>query len=532
MYSIEEMTFRRRFCINPYKSLRLPLGEMCCDKDWINDRRGDPYPVVFSDEAEAPLSESLPDGRYRVENNAARTLRRARLLGQHFPYATYDIEFDELTLNDPDSGAGLCITSEKLPRLIIAAQNAGGKMRVVCHIEGDEESRVLDCGRAYLPGAHLIVTCHGRSFDVYLRPGRKAEYVGTFTLPSFGSVIAYDVFTRTTASLYVRLAPGDRVQCGVQFYLEGGISHADMKCMRLENGQPYMENGRLFLTMSSRLQTGGFQSVISWNPSTADIRMEGALFFDAGDGLWCSDVATSAVFDRRTGEWYVWACSFSHGHVLCHGKSFADLRHGINVLDVTLMPFEQRVKGEHDSLGAADFDGVVDRAVLSDDRLFFAKSGDEDPDLTYDEKRGKWLLCICRLVDCGESKSNYRYFLYESDDPFTGFTYVDSTTAGSNTGGSIVRAAGKMYLLCGSDFGKRAQYHLHPIEDLSRFTLLRFDYDDGGFRGWGTLIPVPCGRRLRYVMMTFDRHNGSDYNWSYGNIYVFEADRMNDAAAL
>ena len=28
-------------------------------------------------------------------------------------------------------------------------------------------------------------------------------------------------------------------------------------------------------------------------------------------------------------------------------------------------------------------------------------------------------------------------------------------------------------------------------------------------------------------MMTFDRHNGSDYNWSYGNIYVFEADRMN-----
>ena len=60
--------------------------------------------------------------------------------------------------------------------------------------------------------------------------------------------------------------------------------------------------------------------------------------------------------------------------------------------------------------------------------------------------------------------------------------------------------------------------------------LVLFDYDDGGFRGWGTLIPVPCGTRTRYLMMTFDRHNGSDYNWSYGNIYVFEADRMNRAS--
>ncbi|MBO4297551.1 MAG: hypothetical protein J5998_02035, partial [Clostridia bacterium] len=350
-------------------------------------------------------------------------------------------------------------------------------------------------------------------------------------IPSYGRVIAYDVFTRTTASLYVSLAPGERVQCAAQFYLEGGISHADMKCMRFENGQPYMEGGRLFMTLSSRLQAAGFQAVVSWNPSTADLRMEGAIFFDAGDGLWCPDVAASAVFDRRAGEWYVWACSFSHGHVLCHGRSVADLRYGVNVLDVELMPSEQSVPGEADSLGAEDADGPVQKAVLSDDKLFFAKFGDEDPDLTFDEKRGKWLLGVCRVVNISESETRYRYFLFESDDPFTGFTYLDNTTAGSNTGGSIIRAAGKMYLLCGSDFDRRAQYHLHPIEDLSRYTLLKFDYDDGGFRGWGTVIPVPCGSRVKYVMMTFDRHNGSDYNWSYGNIYVYEADRMNPAGA-
>jgi hypothetical protein len=29
------------------------------------------------------------------------------------------------------------------------------------------------------------------------------------------------------------------------------------------------------------------------------------------------------------------------------------------------------------------------------------------------------------------------------------------------------------------------------------------------------------------MWMTFDRHGGSDYNWSYGNIYVYESDLMN-----
>ena len=527
MYTIEEMTFKRRFSINPYKKLRLPLGEMSCSKDWINDRRGSPYPVVCSNEGEAALSESLPDARYRVENHTGETLFKARLLGQHFPYATYDIELDELCLRGGESGVGLCVDSECLPRLVISAHDPGDGMIVRCAVEGEEEARLLSGGRAFAPGTHLIITCRGRSFDIYLQPGRKPEYLGTFQIPSYGKVIAYDVFTRTTASLYVSLAPDESVQCAAQFYLEGGISHADMKCMRFENGQPYMEGGRLFMTLSSRLQAAGFQAVVSWNPSTADIRMEGAIFFDAGDGLWCSDVATSAVFDRRTGEWYVWACAFSHGHVLCRGRSFADLRYGVNVLDVELMPFEKSVRGEADSLGAEDAEGAIDRAVVSDDRLFFAKFGDEDPDLTFDEKRGKWLLGICRLNSCGEGRPQYHYFLYESDDPLDGFTYVDNVTMGDDTGGSIIRVAGRMYLLCGSDFGRRAQYHLHPIEDLSQYTLLRFDYDDGGFRGWGTLIPVPCGRRTRYLMMTFDRHNGSDYNWSYGNIYVFEADRMN-----
>lgn len=50
----------------------------------------------------------------------------------------------------------------------------------------------------------------------------------------------------------------------------------------------------------------------------------------------------------------------------------------------------------------------------------------------------------------------------------------------------------------------------------------KFGFDDGDFRGWGSIIPVQLGSRKRYFWITFDRQKGSDYNWSYGNIYCFE----------
>lgn len=541
MHSIYEMKFRRRFSINPYKTLRMKLGEMSLYKNWIDDTRGDPYPVMSPDgQAGKALREKIENGRYCVYNESESMLYRARLLGQHFPYATYEVMLDGLTARAP-GGVGLQVTAhgeagsfytpenEPCLRILAGVQNGQVMISRYLSVGGcEQETDVTDSGISYAPGMSLIITSRGRFFDVYLKAGETPVFVRTYDVPQMHQLLCYDVFVRSTAALCVQLAPGEAAQCRAEFYLEGGVSHADMKCMRYENGMPIMKEGRLFMTMSSRLEAGAFQSVISWNPSTADLRMEGALFFDLGDGAWCSDVASSVVYNRKTDEWYVWACAFSHGHILCHATSSADLRYGIHVLDAETMPVEkteQPAGGDSLSLtsGGSGADG---RAVLSDDTLFFGKFGDEDPDLVYDEKRGKWLLAICRSAQV-ENGSAYRYFLFESDDPFTGYTFVDCAEAGSNTGGSIIRVGGEMYLLCGSDFDKRAQYQLRRLDHLKEYTLLSCDFDDGGFRGWGTLIPVPCGNRTRYIWMTFDRHNGSGYNWSYGNIYVFEADHMN-----
>ena len=91
---------------------------------------------------------------------------------------------------------------------------------------------------------------------------------------------------------------------------------------------------------------------------------------------------------------------------------------------------------------------------------------------------------------------------------------------GEETGGSFVKIENELHFICGNSFSTRSDYRIYRKDGMHN---AHFYFDDGGFRGWGTVIPVHQGSRTRYYWLTFDRHNGSDYNWSYGNFYCFEA---------
>ncbi len=538
-HSIYDMTFRRKFSVNPYKTLRMKLGEMSFWKDWLNTDRGDPYPVI-GHACEGSLNEITGDGRLTVRNPSESSAGLARLLGQHFPYASYELVIH--TIEDADAGFLIranpgtrsSYTEEDAPELRVSLlhNGEGNYVRIAYEriIGGISLGEIVDeTEYPYTSGMSLILTCRGKFFDIYLRNDKRPYPRLTLDLPEFAEITKHGTFVNAVAALWYRVAPnGCFTADAVEFYLDAGVSHADMKTVRYEDGTPMMSEGKLFVTLSSRLEAGGFQSVISWNPSTAEFKMEGAIFFDCGDDRWCADVASSILYNRNTGEWYIWACAFSHGHILCHGTSIADLRYGINVIDAERMPVETLETSDKtaDALAAQAGAAVSTTATLSDDTLWLAKSGDEDPDFVYDRETGKWYMTICRGVS-ENGGTHYRYFLFESDQPFSGYTFVDKTLTGSNTGGSIVRVGGKLHFVCGSNFDKRACYHVYDLDDLAKVEYIRCDYDDGGFRGWGTIIPVPCGRRTKYLWMTFDRHGGSSYNWSYGNIYVYEADLMN-----
>ncbi len=477
---LSQILFHRRFSVNLYRSLRLPLGEMSFYKNWAHDNRGDPYPCLSR---RGDLCEQVGNGEYTVTcGEQSEGGEVCRLIGSFFPWATYEMTLSALSSH---AEVGLWLRGE-IGELIVLVTRGG--VSLLC----EEKQAFFEV--EVQENATFALTFRTGGVSGYL-DGKRLFDLSLHLLDRYRQEA---VFCNATVALQLRLQQADDRVCftSVQQYLCGGISHADIKPVRYEDGTPIMENGRLFLTVSSRTEEQMYQSVLSWNPTLCDFRMEGAVFFDCGDGLWCSDVASSLIYDRTSGRWLVWMAAFSHGHVLGRGDCGGDPRFGIHLVNVTLMESKED----------------------ADLTAFAAFSGDEDPDLILLD--GKWHLAICRL----EKGTGYHYCHFVSDDPLDGFQFVDRTPTGEKTGGLFVRAEDGCFLVCGSDFGSRARYDVYPINDFSSFENLKCDYDDGGFRGWGSVMLLPlCGRK-KYVWLTFDRHNGSHYNWSYGNIYVFDSE--------
>lgn len=471
---LRETVFRRKFSVNFHRDLTLKMGEMSFFKDWVNDTRGDPYPLISG-----AAEEIVSSGKYTVRRGSV-----TRMLDEFFPWATYNITVDSLA----DASVGLIVSSSEGELSAVLTADT-------LTIRADGETHTFPA--PYRPGDTFSITFRTGGISAYFVRKGASLLIADLSCGIMHRLRKESVFSAAKVLLSVCAGEEPCMISRAEWHIDAGISQADPKPVRYEDGTPIVENGRVFLTVSARTEEDMYQVVISWDYSSCDFRLEGALFFDCGDGYWCGDVASSVIFDRTAGVWRIWMAAFSHGHILGRGISHADPRFGINVIDVRLM----------EPSGA-------------DSRLcdFVGFEGDEDPDLIL--INGRWHLAVCRA----EPDTGYHYYHFVSDDPFESFIFLDRTLTGEKTGGLFVPAEGEILFCCGSDFRKRAVYDIYPLCDFSDRSPILCDYDDGGFRGWGTVMELPCGSRKRYVWITFDRHNGSSYNWSYGNIHVFASE--------
>ncbi len=479
--NLSEMIFRRKFSLNFYKNLSCPLAEMTFTTDFTETNRGDLYPIIkISEGAEESV---LHDG-YRVKGSAT------RLFAAFFPYATYKMTVSELSgsagfiFNAPDTSATLLM-------------RASGSKREITILHDDGE-QMLAMPEKCSGEVELTVSLRPGNFDIFYTVKGVTDYLGSFKVPSFKESTRNDFYQ--PAKVLVTLT--DAFVTKVSSCIDCGIGQADIRPLKYENGDVITERGRVFLTLSTRLTEGGYQAVVSWVPGTLDFKMEGALFYAADDKRIHGDVATAIVLDRRDGVWHLWQRSGACGHVLAYTSFKSDIRYGVNVIDVVGLPH----------MTGADID----------DTLFLGKKGDEDPEFIYDEKRKKWLFCLCRVT---EATRKYQYYFFESDRPDTGYKWIGCGPQGEETGGSIVKHEGKLYFVCGNSFSAKSDYRVYEWGKFDKFENLKTDFPDGGFRGWGTIIPVNVGTRRRYYWLTFDRFLTSKiFNWSYGNVYCFEAE--------
>ena len=470
--NLNDREFQRVFSKSLYKNLKLPLAEMTFTKDFVNDKRGDLYPVISKDDA---CIELIENNCYLVQKGTIE-----RMFTRFFPYATYEISFSDLNGN---CGFVFHLAEQKVSIVCYGSE--------IIFYDGlcDQKIKLsysTACGS-------LVISCRPGAFDVYWVKNNKPDYLHTFKSEVFACSNEKKQFDHGYVSV---VSKGGVLINSVSSYIDCGISQADIRAICYENADPIFKNGKVYFTASIRMQEGGFQGIFSWIPSTSAIELTGALFFDCGDGFWRNYLASSLKYNRNTNEWYIWTSSFEHKHILCYASFVGDPRFGVNVIDVTMMK-------SSDAKETTTFLGI---------------KGDEDPDFYYNEHEKMWYMSICRISSITKK---YRYMFFKSEKPFTDYIYIGQGYEGAETGGSFVNIDNEMTFVCGNDFNKRANYRIYTKDGMYE---AKFDFDDGGFRGWGTIIPAPMGSRRRYFWLTFDRHNGSTYNWSYGNIYCFEAE--------
>lgn len=464
---MKEMHFSRLFSLNLFKNRSISLGEMTFTSDFVNTTEGDLYPVL---EQCAPVEEAAGNGVYTFRGGSM-----TRFFARHFPYATYTLQLEQL------QGAAGVRVGDATVFLDEAMQ---------LHLQQPGVEQTVATGVEFVPGMALVLTFRVKEVDAYIKTGGRWQYITAFELAGFENMDRQKVFTKTPAALYVA---GAVTVTSLTSCLDCGVCQADIRPICYEDGTVMVEQGKIYLTMTCRMEKYCYQGVFSWVPGTCRLDMTGAIFYDAGDDMWANDVAASIKYHRPTGKWLLWMCSFARGHILGHGSMTGDPRFGLNVADITLME-----KGE-------------------DSSQFLGFFGDEDPDIIFDGE--KWRMAICRR---DYKIGAYRYFIFESDDPFVGYRYVGRTAGKEETGGYLRFLDGKLCLICGAEFNEKSQYHVYDLDDLSQFSLLHFDYPDGGFRGWGGVMDIPMGSRVRRFHLTFDRYRGGDYTWSYGNLYCFE----------
>ena len=474
--------FKRKFSLSMYKNMGIPLGEMSFFKDFVNDTRGDLYPLI---EKSKDCREQVYGNRYHILCGSAE-----RVFCQLFPFATY-----ELNTESVNGEVGFVF---RLPEAAAFITMVNGKDGTYLSYRCADHTEKIEIPAEFTERSPWLVTLRPGYFDIYYRENGGANHLITVEEPLFANSNRYSVFKNANVSLFVS---GEICVKSVTSCLDNGVSIADFRAVKYEDGTIIHENGKIYFTGSIRTHAGNYQAIFSWVPGTMQLEMTGALFFDHGDGYWRGYIASSLVYNRMAKKWYVWTSSFEHAHILAYGQFDGEPRFGINVADVTLM--ERAGKDDSDS----EFLG------------FFQ---DEDPDLIYDEENDRWILAICRV---GKETKKYIYSFFESDNPFHNFRYIGRGVVDGalETGGSFLRVDGEIHFVCGNSFTKRSDYRIYSKDGMKE---AKFRYPDGGFRGWGCVFPVSLGSRKRYFWLTFDRHNGSGYNWSYGNFYCFEAEEL------
>jgi hypothetical protein len=250
------------------------------------------------------------------------------------------------------------------------------------------------------------------------------------------------------------------------------------------------------MTVRGRGLPHPMQGVFSLDPSVFDLRFEGIIVFDMGDGLLRNELASHIFYDDPSGQWRGWTTGFSalgteskkEEKAILAVSSQRDPRRGFSVMRARPIG----LVGEH-----------------------------EDPHGVWDAEAGKWRLLL------SERAGKYRAGMWESDDWDRGYQRLAGPVEMDSTGTLIQKIGSRRYIFFGSADRK---VYIRTYPDLGPAGQLRIHRppwnDETRTRIWPNVIPLPEGYPARYIALMMDRLNFPGMrgaNWTYGAMYLYHA---------
>ena len=281
--------------------------------------------------------------------------------------------------------------------------------------------------------------------------------------------------------------------------LSAGVGQADVRFVTTgRDGRLYMEGDRAFFTFSAR-GYGAYQAVASFDPSLFDVRLEGVILFDYGDGELRNDLASHLFYDDVEGFWKGYASNFSTGTDAL-GKRREG---GLNAVWSERNPLHGLTVVRAKDLGL--------------------KGMNEDPCAVWDEEAKRWSLLVSEFTPKGIRASMLQSRTWDGT-----FVNVAVRVERDPSGTTIARIGGVRDCFSGS--ADRACY-VYSYPDLKMRGKLKFDFPPWGTgcsngRVWPCVAELPDGYPFRYVMLTMDRANVPGMpnpNWTYGGLIFYGA---------
>lgn len=293
------------------------------------------------------------------------------------------------------------------------------------------------------------------------------------------------------------ISSGATAITGMEQTLSSGAALADIRAITYEDGAPIIEGGKLYLTGSTRTGGSGI-AILALTLGTGELEFTGTLS-TLMSGVFRKLCAPHIMYDRIRKIWQVTTPYHSPtNHRLWVATSYNDIRFGVNTLDFSPLDYQQPTKG------------------------------DEDCQIFYDADMGRWVMIYASLRR-PDGGSGYILRLQTSSSPDGGFKDYSYQTDVSATGVTSTMIGGKRYVLSGNERkDDHNRYSVWSYPDMDFVCDLDIDIDDGAWRSWNNVVPVPEGNSTRYVMMGFDRQLSTDEdNWTYGNSYFLYSVQRN-----